>query len=1061
MAPTPEALDLKSFQFILEPDAGNQDLSRQIEMFWNPPVPDKPNTLRLFVPWDTVAKQKKLIHHRRDSVYTAKALQPDHVTSMQFFDTNTALPVGPEYTTPYWDTLDGDKLFNKNEERGTVGSAMSIQRLPKEVIGQIKSSTTITSLNGVVCGLVKNSLDAEATKIAVSVDYARGNCSVEDNGLGIPPAEFKLDGDLGKLHSRHTPSPPELRVLSFNHGTRVTVRDLFGNMPVRVKQRAVNVERGADSKDWESLKQALVALLLPWPRQISIVLRDSRNQLAIHIRSPEPPRNRHHNGESYEVASWVSSILQQAQMSNDAASESWVPLRASAGHMSVTGATSLVPVATRRVQFITIGVRPVSNDHGTNILYEEINKLFSNSSFGAEEEGSGIDEKEQRRRAGDGRYKSDGYTGRELRARKGVDRWPMFYIKLNLEGPISHLADRDMDEMLDERQEGLNAVIDLLKAVFYEFLKRYHFRPRHFRPSKSLSFGSLEHQNASGVSVSRSSTPRPGSETSRPLQQRRNTPTGDLATTHFSLARIDGTRTSRSRPDSPFDSWTRIKTGRPQRPPLDEKATTEGIRTMSEGNGAGRHLLDDFRWSSAPPLVDSDGKLLRPPFLDVGVPTNGIDLNARAKKDDLPTQEAESRRGGAVVWTNPFTKERSVVDSRTGFVVQPYHKGTKTSEATDEAIYPGPTKKLRLQTRPAPKEETSPWLNDLLASWDNPVFQQTEPPIPVACDEAKLLGPRSNCHGCYDFTRMSPETSGNAQGKISKDALRQAEVIAQVDRKFILAKVSTAIADTEQAMIERHNMSLIVVIDQHAADERCRVETLMKEYFEGVEIPSQDGTPDLIPTQRKLEVRACAELLEKPLKFDISLTDAAQLMRLSDHFRQWGIWYEVSPPPATGLMSKRGRPSQVKVQKLPPGIAERCRLEPRLLIELLRKEAWKVDEHGHSLAGPSAEPSGHSGSADPHWLSRLHGCPQGILDMINSRACRSAIMFNDKLSYGECVDLVRRLADCAFPFQCAHGRPSMVPLLDLGRGPVDAIGEDKPGGSFGREFKRWKARMEG
>ncbi|RYP34692.1 hypothetical protein DL767_004138 [Monosporascus sp. MG133] len=1061
MTSIPETLDLKSFQFTLESDTEYQNLSRQTEMFWNPPVPDKLNTLWLFIPWDTVAKHEKIIYQRRDSVCTAEALQFDHVTSVQFFDTNTALPVGPEFTTLYWNTLAEDKLFSENEERETVGSAMSIQRLPKEVIGQIKSSTIITSLNGVVCGLVKNSLDAEATKIAVTIDYARGNCSVEDNGLGILPAEFKLDGDLGKLHSRHTPSPPELRVLNFNHGTRVTVRDLFGNMPVRVKQRAVNVERGADSKDWESLKQVLVALLLPWPRQVSIVLRDSRNQLAIYIRSLEPTKNRHLDGESCDVVSRASSMLHQAQLSNDAASESWVPLRASAGHMSVTGAISLVPVATRRVQFISIGVRPVSNDHGTNILYAEINKLFSSSSFGAEEEGSDIDEEEQKRHAGEGQYKSDGYTGRELRARKCVDRWPMFYIKLNLEGPISHLADSDVDEMLDERQEGLNAVIDLLNAVFYEFLKRYHFRPRHFRPSKSLSLGSLEHQNASGVSVSRSPTLRPGSKTSRPLQQRSNTPTGDLATTRFSLARTDGTRTSRSRPDSPFDSWTRIKTGRPQRPPLDEKATIEGISTTSGGNGTGKHVLDDSRWSSAPPLVDSDGKLLRPPFLDVGVPENGIDLNARVKEDDLPTQEAESRTDGAVVWTNPFTKERPVIDSRTGFVVQPYHKGTKISEVTDEVIYPGPTKKLRLQTRPAPKEEKSPWLKDLLASWDNPVFQQTEPRIPVACDEAKLLGPRSNCHGCHDFTRTSSDTSGNAQGKVSKDALRRAEVIAQVDRKFILAKVSTAIADTEEATIEGHNMSLIVVIDQHAADERYRVETLMKEYFERVGISSQDGAPDLIPTPRKLEVRACAELLEKPLKFDISATDAVQLLRLRDYFQRWGIWYEVCPPPAIGPMSKRGRPSQVKVQKLPPSIAERCRLEPRLLIELLRKEAWKTDEHSHSLAGPSAEPSGHSGSADPHWLSRLHGCPQGILDMINSRACRSAIMFNDELSYAECVDVVRRLADCAFPFQCAHGRPSMAPLLDLGRDPVDATEADKPGGSFGREFQRWKARMEG
>ena len=87
---------------------------------------------------------------------------------------------------------------------------MSIQRLPEDVIGQIKSSITITSLNTVICGLLKNSLDSKATKINVSVDYARGNCSIEDNGLGIPPSEFRPDGGLGKLHCMSALLPSHL-----------------------------------------------------------------------------------------------------------------------------------------------------------------------------------------------------------------------------------------------------------------------------------------------------------------------------------------------------------------------------------------------------------------------------------------------------------------------------------------------------------------------------------------------------------------------------------------------------------------------------------------------------------------------------------------------------------------------------------------------------------------------------------------------------------------------------------------------------------------------------------
>jgi DNA mismatch repair protein MLH3 len=41
-------------------------------------------------------------------------------------------------------------------------------------------------------------------------------------------------------------------------------------------------------------------------------------------------------------------------------------------------------------------------------------------------------------------------------------------------------------------------------------------------------------------------------------------------------------------------------------------------------------------------------------------------------------------------------------------------------------------------------------------------------------------------------------------------------------------------------------------------------------------------------------------------------------------------------------------------------------------------------------------------------------------------------MFNDELTIDQCTTLVHRLGDCAFPFQCAHGRPSVIPLVDLG-----------------------------
>lgn len=80
---------------------------------------------------------------------------------------------------------------------------MSIRQLSDDVVDKIKSSAAVTSLNGVACGLLKNSLDAGATKVNIRLDYVRGNCTVEDDGLGIDPREFREDGGLGKLHRRH------------------------------------------------------------------------------------------------------------------------------------------------------------------------------------------------------------------------------------------------------------------------------------------------------------------------------------------------------------------------------------------------------------------------------------------------------------------------------------------------------------------------------------------------------------------------------------------------------------------------------------------------------------------------------------------------------------------------------------------------------------------------------------------------------------------------------------------------------------------------------------------
>ncbi|XP_014205389.1 DNA mismatch repair protein Mlh3-like [Copidosoma floridanum] len=57
--------------------------------------------------------------------------------------------------------------------------------------------------------------------------------------------------------------------------------------------------------------------------------------------------------------------------------------------------------------------------------------------------------------------------------------------------------------------------------------------------------------------------------------------------------------------------------------------------------------------------------------------------------------------------------------------------------------------------------------------------------------------------------------------------------------------------------------------------------------------------------------------------------------------------------------------------------------------------------------------------------------PIAINNIIASEACHGAIKFGDPLNVEECTTLIKALQDTKAPTRCAHGRPSIVPLIDL------------------------------
>ncbi|GKT76647.1 vacuolar membrane protein [Colletotrichum tofieldiae] len=378
---------------------------------------------------------------------------------------------------------------------------MSIKPLPEDVIRRIRSSATVTSLNGVVCALVKNSLDAGATRLNITVDYSRGNCTVEDDGLGIFPFEFRETGGLGKPHhtSRHSPEHechgtngnflasaaalslltitshhhlhnsqnsltihnsrvlarnipalPEQRLVTFSHGTRVTVSDLFGTMAVRVKQRAVASEKAAVDKEWGRLVHDVAALLLAWPSDVALFVRDtvSNNETRFRPNTTSKP----------DTMTRPSRILAQSGLVDGLIRAPWTPIGASVGKLTVEGCISLNPVATRRAQFISFGIHPVTNEHGTNVLYNEVNRVFINSGFAMEEDAA-ISGDSSLAMPPTSRESSD----RVARPRRRLDRWPMFYFRISSTSRTRPLLGSPFEDLLDDRNRALADMIDLLK----------------------------------------------------------------------------------------------------------------------------------------------------------------------------------------------------------------------------------------------------------------------------------------------------------------------------------------------------------------------------------------------------------------------------------------------------------------------------------------------------------------------------------------------------------------------------------------------------------------------
>eukprot|EP01147_Barroeca_monosierra_P003381 gene3381-6037_t len=231
----------------------------------------------------------------------------------------------------------------------------------------------------------------------------------------------------------------------------------------------------------------------------------------------------------------------------------------------------------------------------------------------------------------------------------------------------------------------------------------------------------------------------------------------------------------------------------------------------------------------------------------------------------------------------------------------------------------------------------------------------------------------------YQDTVISLQTRSVQRGlrtcllqRFDNSSFQNFQVLGQVDNKF----VACTFQDNSPS-----EAVFIVLIDQHAAHERIRLEKMEEEYF-GISCNGRTGH---------------AVALIDPFELRLATSDAQTAEQFKQSLSVWGIGLVRSAFGCRYLNSHSLCRQQLLVNRTT--VDELIESEITFLRDNAGRRRWSI--------------------------------PPTLQDILNTRACHGAIRFGDTLSITHCKNLIRELSECKLPFQCAHGRPSIAPLFDV------------------------------
>ena len=285
------------------------------------------------------------------------------------------------------------------------------------------------------------------------------------------------------------------------------------------------------------------------------------------------------------------------------------------------------------------------------------------------------------------------------------------------------------------------------------------------------------------------------------------------------------------------------------------------------------------------------------------------------------------------------------------------HASSGLSSNTDDGVSPAPTPKAgSVDTEPAANRSTDGVeRNDRDDGHGEPVDptgEWTETTTP----SDRQAGP----------TTQRTLTGGETTDRRRYDTLPSLRVLGQLYDTYLLAETDAG----------------LVLIDQHAADERVNYERLQRTVAES-------------PTTQRLA---------EPVRLELTAREAALF---DDHSEQLG---------EIGFQATRQETRSIEVTAVPAVFS--TTLDPELLRDALLRFVESTDGGETTVT-------------------------EAVDELLADLACYPSITGNTSLTEGSVVDLLAALDDCENPYACPHGRPV---IIEISREEItDRFERDYPG----------------